>query len=165
MHTIATTLTAAALCLAMAGCSSVPSSLIATGSLSKAVEPSAKPATFAKPVQTGKPTRMYVWAGFKEKDCSPVEPQMSLSVTPTKGDVSFRPNESITVQHSASGKCVGQRVPGTAIYYTSKAGHDGPDRFTVTAATRSGKTVSRTFNVNIVQSNLAAHIDPQSDSP
>ena len=165
MQNAATISTAVAFCLAIAGCSSTPSSLIATGSLSKAAEPSGKPAAFAKPVRTGKPTRMYVWAGFKEKDCSPVQPQMSLSATPTKGDVSYRPNEAVTVQHSASGKCVGQRVSGTAIYYTPKAGTDGHDRFTVTAATPNGSTVSRTFNVDIVQSNLAAQIDTRSDSP
>lgn len=165
MRKAATTWVAATFCLALAGCSTTPSSLIATGSLPKVAEAASKPAAFAKPVQETKATRMYVWAGFKEKDCSPVEPQMSLAVAPTKGDVSFRPNESITIQHSASGKCVGQRVSGTAIYYTSKAGHDGPDRFTVTATTQSGKTVSRTFNVNIVQSTLAAQIDPQNDSP
>ncbi len=165
MRKAAKTWVAATFCLAIAGCSTTPSSLIATGSLPKVSATASQPKTFAKPVQVAKPTRMYVWAGFKEKDCSPVVPQMSLAVTPTKGDVSFRPNETITVQHSASGKCVGQRVSGTAIYYTSKADHEGPDRFTVTATTQSGKTVSRTFNVNIVQSTLAAQLDPQSDAP
>ena len=138
----------------LVGCSTTPASLIATGTLpTLASQPAAqaKPAAFAKPVKAAKATRMYVWAGFKEKDCSPIAPQMAVAVTPTKGDVSFRPNEMITIQHSKSGKCVGQRVPGTAIYYTPKADQDGPDRFSVTATSSSGQVATRSFNVNVVQ--------------
>lgn len=93
---------------------------------------------------------MYVWAGFKESDCAPVAPQLGVSQSPAKGDVSFRPNETITVQHSASGKCIGQSMAGTGIYYTAKQGVTGDDAFTVTASTPSGQTITRTFNVTIV---------------
>lgn len=165
MQKVVKLLSALTIGLAAAGCSTTPTSLIATGSLPKTASATAKPTPIAKPVKAAKPTRMYVWAGFKEKDCSPAEPQMALAVTPTKGDVSFRPNETITIQHSASGKCVGQRVSGTAIYYTPKAGQDGLDRFTVAATTRSGKTVSRSFNVNIVQTPLPEQRDAQGGAP
>jgi hypothetical protein len=141
------------------GCSSMPASLLPTSLMTTGALPSlastpaatAKPIAFAKPVKAAKATRMYVWAGFKEKDCSPIAPQMAVAVTPTKGDVTFRPNETITIQHSASGKCVGKRVPGTAIYYTPKADQDGPDRFTVTATSSSGQVATRSFSVNVVQ--------------
>ena len=143
----------------LVGCSSMPesilpSSLLTTGALpSLASQPAApaKSAAFAKPVKAAKATRMYVWAAFKEKDCSPLTPQMAVAVTPTKGAVTFRPNETITIQHSASGKCVGKRVPGTAIYYTPNADQDGPDQFSVTATSSSGQIGTRSFRVNVVQ--------------
>ena len=151
-----TILAAVATGFGLMGCSSMPesilpSSLMTTGALPTAASTPANPAAFAKPVKVAKATRMYVWAAFKEKDCSPVTPQMAVAVTPTKGAVSFRPNETITIQHSTSGKCVGQRVPGTAVYYTPKADQDGPDSFSVTATNSSGQVATRSFNVNVVQ--------------
>ena len=134
--------------VALAGCSSVPTSPISTSALPAPTAAPGKPPT---PVRTSKATQMYVWAGFKEKDCSPVAPSLGLSQTPAKGDVSFQPNQTITVQHSSSGKCVGQSMSGTGIYYTAKPGQSGTDSFTVTASTPSGQTVTRTFNVNIVE--------------
>ena len=109
----------------------------------------AKPTKFAKPVQAAKPTRMYVWSGFKEKDCSPVTADMKVAAAPTKGAITFKPNEPITIQHSASGKCVGKRMQGTAVYYTPNADQIGPDQFTVTATTANGQAVTRSFNVTI----------------
>lgn len=157
---------------AMAACSSNQTTLISTGSLPNLLSPSsttakpaaaakpavatAKTAGYVKPVQAAKATRMFVWAGFKEKDCSPVEATMTLTAAPAKGNVSFRANETITVQQSASGKCVGQRIAGTAIYYTPKTGQQGPDAFTVAAATPNGGSATRSFNVEIVDTAAAA---------
>lgn len=161
---------------AVAACSTNQTSLISTGSLPNLLNPTttsakpaaaakpavaaAKPTGYVKPVKAAKATRMYVWAGFKEKDCSPVEATMTLAVAPTKGDVSFRPNETITVQQSASGKCVGQRIAGTAIYYTPKAGQEGADQFSVAAATPNGGSATRSFNVEIVDAAAPAG-DPE----
>lgn len=160
-------LTVLAIGPAVAACSSNQTTLISTGSLPNLLNPAstsakpaaeekkatvaAKPGGYVKPVTTAKATRMFVWAGFKEKDCSPVEATMTLAAAPTKGDVSFRANETITVQQSASGKCVGQRIAGTAIYYTPKAGQAGPDQFTVAAATPNGGSATRSFKVEIVE--------------
>lgn len=135
--------------LSVAACSTTPASLISTSSLPKMTDKVATPSAFAKPVKAAKPTRMYVWAGFREKDCSPVVPEMKVAVAPTKGAVTFKPNEPITVQHSASGKCVGKRMQGTAIYYTPSADQIGPDKFTVSATTATGQAVTRSFNVTI----------------
>ena len=138
--------------LALAGCSTTPASLISTGSLAPEATKAAKPtksATFAKPVKAAKATRMYVWAGFKEKDCSPVAAEMSVAVAPSKGTVTFRKDEPTTVQYSASGKCVGKRMQGTAVYYTPAADQFGPDKFTVSAKTATGQAVTRSFNVTI----------------
>lgn len=158
MFKVATGLAGIAATFALFGCSTMPefpTSLISTGSLSTpASQPTAapaKPATFAKPVQAAKATRMYVWAGFREKDCSPLAPQMAVAVQPSKGQITFRQNETITVQHSKSGKCVGQRVAGTGVYYTPNADQIGPDRFSVTATTPSGQVATRSFNVKVVQ--------------
>lgn len=138
----------------LAGCSTVPNfpampaSPISTSALPAAAKPAVKSAT---PVRTSKATQMYVWAGFKEKDCSPITPTLGVSQPPTKGTVTFRENETITVQHSASGKCIGQSMAGTGIYYQPTKGQDGGDSFTVTASTASGQAVTRTFNVKIVE--------------
>ncbi|MFY0614244.1 MAG: hypothetical protein JXQ99_22130 [Hyphomicrobiaceae bacterium] len=135
--------------LAIAACSTTPASFISTGSLPKVSETVTKPTAFAKPVKAAKATRMYVWSGFKEKDCSPVAADMKVATAPTKGTITFKPNEPITIQHSASGKCVGQRMQGTAVYYTPNADQIGPDTFTVSATTATGQAVTRSFNVTI----------------
>lgn len=138
---------ALAISLGLVGCSSVPTSPISTSALPAPTATAGKTPT---PVHISKATQMYVWAGFKEKDCTPLAPTLGLSQTPAKGDVSFQPNQSITVQHSSSGKCIGQNMPGTGIYYTAKPGQSGTDSFTVTASTPSGQTITRSFTVNIV---------------
>jgi hypothetical protein len=94
---------------------------------------------------------MYVWAGFKEKDCSPIDAAVVVSKAPAKGTVSFRPGQETTIQFSGSGKCVGQRLKGTGVYYTASKGQTGTDQFTATATTPSGQTVTRTFQVRIVE--------------
>ena len=149
MQKVVMVLTTLVIGLSLAGCSTTPASVIATGSLPTLTDKVAKPTKFAKPVKAAKPTRMYVWSGFREKDCSAVPAEMKIAAAPSKGTVTFKPNEPITIQHSASGKCVGQRMQGTAVYYTPSADHLGPDQFTVTATTANGQSVTRSFNVTI----------------
>ncbi len=139
--------------LGLAACStgpSMPSLSLTTGS----VTPSPKPAQAAKPakrVVAAKAAKMYVWNAFMEKDCRPIEPALSVTQAPARGKLSFKPNESVVVQHSISGKCVGQRMAGTGIYYTPAADQQGMDRFAVTATTPSGQTSTKTFTVEVVQ--------------
>ena len=103
------------------------------------------------PVVTGRPARMYVMVGFKEADCAPLQPALAIVTPPTKGEVTFRPNQTTTVMHSVSGKCTGSRMPGTGIYYTARPGTSGPDSFTVSATTGSGPPSVRTYHVRIVE--------------
>ena len=136
--------------LALAACSTTPGALttpITTSAVPAATAPQ-KPGT---PVVATRASRMHVWAGFMEKDCSAAPPTITISQQPAKGAVSLKPNELTYIQHSTSGKCVGQSLPGTGIYYTAKKGQIGADRFTVTATSKSGQVATRTFKVNIVE--------------
>ena len=139
--------------LAIAGCAATPSvpssSMISTSSVA-APAGAAATTVYAKPVTSARPTEMYVWAGFAEKDCSPVPAQISISQPAAKGAVTLRANQATLVQHSASGKCIGRQIPGTGIYYTAKAGQFGADSFTVTAAVPNGQIVTRTFHVTVI---------------
>lgn len=137
--------------LAIAGCSttpSLPSSLVATGALPAAKAGAPKP---SKPVVAARQTRMYVWAGFMEKDCSAATPTITISQKPAKGEISLKANEPTFIQHSTSGKCLGKSLPGTGIYYTARKGQEGADQFTLTATSATGQVATRSFKVNIIE--------------
>jgi hypothetical protein len=144
--------------VAVVGCSTTPTltmpnlaapvSGVTTGALpagNKAAAP-----VRGTPVVADRPARVFVWAGFKEKDCSPVPATVTVAKQPGKGTVSFRDNQTTTVQYSQSGKCIGQRMQGTGVYYTAGKGKEGVDTFSVTATTPTGQTLSRSFQVRIV---------------
>lgn len=103
------------------------------------------------PVVPGRPARVFIMVGFKEKDCAPIAPQLSVTTPPAQGEVSFRPNQTTLVQFSASGKCNGKSVPGTGIYYTARAGAAGQDQFTVTATSGNGPPMTKTFRVRVAE--------------
>lgn len=103
------------------------------------------------PVVAGRPARVFVMVGFKENDCTPLTPALTVTTPPAKGAVSFKPNQTTMVQYSSSGKCTGQSMPGTGIYYTANAGTTGIDTFTVSASTGDGAPVTKTFQVRVVQ--------------
>lgn len=100
-------------------------------------------------VLPGGTTRVYVMAAF-DKNCSALPaPSIAITTPPGKGRVTFREGQSITVQQSSAGTCVGQKVAGTGIYYTANDQASGPDTFSITARLSTGETASRTFNLNI----------------
>jgi len=143
---------------AVAGCSTTPTltmpnlsapfSGVTTGALPKDKQDKAVRGT---PVVVERPARVFVWAGFKESDCSVVPATVTVTQQPGKGTVSFRENQTTTVQYSQSGKCIGQRMQGTGVYYTASKGTEGVDKFSVTATTPTGQTLSRSFQVRIVE--------------
>lgn len=94
---------------------------------------------------------MYIWAGFREKDCAPLTPAIVVSQAPAMGEVSFKPNQMTMIRHSNSGNCIGTSLAGTGIYYTARAGAYGYDTFTVTATTPDGSTATKTFNVKVIE--------------
>jgi hypothetical protein len=101
------------------------------------------------PVVAGRRARVFVMAGFGETCESLPAPTITVVQPPAKGSVSFEPGQETTIKTSASGTCIGQRVLGTGIYYTARAGETGPDTFTVEAEL-GGSTTQRTFSVEIV---------------
>ena len=150
-----TILTLASVAVLAAGCAqtqqlatalSSPTSVnpIATGSVTPAAERKRE-----RPVVAGRPARMYIFAGFKEETCEPVEASLSLTSQPQKGTVEFRAGQMTTITQSASGKCLGTKLPGTAVYYTANAGTLGSDSFTVQATTPTGSPTSKTFALDI----------------
>src|SRR5690606_21290814 len=71
------------------------------------------------PVVAGRPARVFVMGGFGEGCESLDAPTMKVLQQPAKGSVSFEPGQETTINSSASGTCIGQRVRGTGIYYTA----------------------------------------------
>jgi hypothetical protein len=108
-----------------------------------------EPPRGATRVSPGGSTRVYVMAAF-DKDCSSLpKPTITITQPPAKGQVSLREGQTVVVQQSLSGQCLGQRVTGTGIYYTAGASSAGPDSFSITATLSTGEVANRTFNLNI----------------
>lgn len=93
---------------------------------------------------------MFVMAGFGENCESLAAPTITVTQPPAKGSVSFEPGQETTINTSASGTCIGQRVLGTGIYYTARAGETGQDAFTVEASL-GGSITRRTFSIQIAE--------------
>ena len=148
MKTITMVIVAFASGLSVAGCASQPTPQLQPD---KAQGPAAGVAKRSRPVVAGRPARLYIWAGFSEKDCKPITANFAVTQAPAKGTVSFKPNQPTKIQHSGSGKCIGTRLAGTGIYYLAKEGQSGSDQFTVTATTPSGQTVTKSFQVEIAE--------------
>jgi hypothetical protein len=89
-------------------------------------------------------------AGFGEKCESLPAPIITVTRQPAKGAVSFEPGQETTVNTSATGTCIGQRVLGTGIYYTARAGESGADTFTIEASL-GGAITQRSFSIQIVE--------------
>lgn len=102
------------------------------------------------PVVAGRRARVFVMAGFGERCESLPAPSITVTEAPAKGEVSFEPGQETTVNTSATGTCIGQRVSGTGIYYTARPGQTGADRFSITAEL-GGSVTQRTFAVEIVE--------------
>lgn len=94
---------------------------------------------------------MYVFAGFKEKTCAPVEATVTVTRQPRQGTIEVRAGQTTTVMQSASGACIGKSMSGTGVYYVPRPDARGVDTFAVTARTASGGTQAKTFTVNVVQ--------------
>ncbi len=132
----------------VAGCSGVNSQ---DGGAPLAAAPTADVAVRSTSVVPGRPARVFIFAGFGDHCEQVPEPQITITATPAKGDVSFRPGQETTIKTSAKGTCIGQTAKGTGVYYTARAGQAGTDRFSVTAKLASGETATRTFEVHIAQ--------------
>jgi hypothetical protein len=108
-------------------------------------------ATRASPVVPGRPARVFVFAAFG-KNCQALPaPEIAITASPAKGDVSLVPEQETTIQYSAQGTCIGQRTTGTGVYYTAHPNATGTDRFAVEAKLASGEVASRSFEVRIAQ--------------
>ena len=111
--------------------------------------PTSDAAVRSTPVVPGRRARVFVFAGFG-KQCEPVAaPQITITAPPAKGDITFVPGQETTIQYSAQGTCIGQKVQGTGVYYTARAGQKGTDRFALSAKLGTGETADRSFEVRI----------------
>ena len=150
---LATALVVVALA-ATAGCSGIGSQngaapLPGDAAAPAAGAPTIDAATRSTPVVPGRRARVFVFAGFGKK-CEPVPgPQITITAPPAKGDITFEPGQETTIQYSAQGTCIGQRVQGTGVYYTARAGQKGTDRFALSAKLGTGETAERSFEVRI----------------
>ena len=134
--------------LLISGCSSLPSVPVTTGAIPDAAVSGPVRGT---PVVAGRPARMFIWAGFREKDCAALTPTFTLAQAAARGDVTFQPNQTTMIRHSNSGNCIGTSLPGTGIYYTARAGETGDDTFSVVATTPDGITATKTFSVRVIE--------------
>jgi hypothetical protein len=137
----------AALLLAACG---APPTLGGLGVPTKA-QPNTDAATRSSPVIVGRPARGFVFAALGAR-CEPLEaPEITVTVPPAKGALSFKPGQPTIIATSAKGTCSGRDALGTGMYYDARAGSEGLDRFTVTAHLASGETITRDFEVRIEQ--------------
>lgn len=142
----------AAVALALAACSSSEQiGGTAVTAPAAAGAPTQDTATRAMPVVAGRPSRVFVMAGFGN-NCEPVPaPNITITEPAKQGDLSFVVGQDTTIAASSKGTCVGQKAKGTGIYYTARVGSTGTDRFTVTAQLASGESTTRTFEVSIAE--------------
>ncbi len=136
------------LALALGACAQSQSLAIQTASVPPVSKAEAVRGT---PVVSGRPARVYIMAGFKEADCSPVNPTMQVTQPPKMGTVTFKPGQATTIDHSGSGKCKGAKLLGTGIYYTAAPGATGADSFVVSATTGTGAPTTKAFTVRVVE--------------
>lgn len=123
--------------------------LVATAMTPALAVSAQEPPRGATRVAPGGTTRVYVLAAF-DRDCRSLpRPAIVVTTPPAKGEVSFREGQSVVVQQSLSGQCLGSRVSGTGIYYTAKPGAAGPDSFAIQATLATGEVASRTFSLDI----------------
>ena len=132
----------------------VPLALLAACSQNQ--EPSSPPIEAASPergthVVAGRPARVYVMASFNETCQATKSPLIGVERPPAKGTVTFQQGQETTILTSKSGRCIGQRIPGTGIYYTAREGEKGGDSFTITVRNGIGEPFQRTFNVQIAE--------------
>jgi hypothetical protein len=113
--------------------------------------PTQDAATRAMPVVAGRPSRVFVMAGFGN-NCEPLPaPSITITSPPKQGDVSFVVGQDTTIAASAQGTCTGQKAKGTGIYYTARSGATGSDQFSIAAQLASGETSTRSFEVKIAE--------------
>ena len=133
----------------LAGCSSGGSQIESASLPGNA--PTAAAAVRSTPVVPGRRARVFIFAGVGY-NCEPIAaPQVTITESPAKGDVSFVPGQVTTIQSSAKGTCIGTKTKGTGSYYTARAGVDGTDHFSISARLASGETATRTFEVHIAK--------------
>lgn len=100
-------------------------------------------------VSPGKSTRVFVMAAFDDS-CKPLAaPSIEVTISPRKGTVVFREGQTTTIMSSLSGKCIGERVQGTGIYYTASESGAGEDAFEITARLATGALSTRSFKMFI----------------
>lgn len=97
-----------------------------------------------------RPGRVFVMAGFDENCQSKSPVTITIDKAPEKGEVTFREGQTTTIQYSISGRCIGNRLMGTGIYYTARKGATGTDTFSITARV-GNDTASRSFTVRIAE--------------
>ena len=134
--------------LGVAGCSadSGPAALT-TG----AIGPAAPEGIAGTRVAHGQKVRVFTLAGLGDGCISTAQPRLSIDKAPLKGSVTFDPVEPTVVQYSLSGKCIGNRVASTGVYYTPRPGETGPDTFTVSAHAGRSTVATRKIDVKIAE--------------
>lgn len=100
-------------------------------------------------VSPGASTRVYVMAAFDDACKAIGAPSIDVVKPPRKGSVSFREGQATTIQSSLTGKCIGQRILGTGVYYTARADTAGEDVFTIAAKLATGEVTTRSFEMFI----------------
>ncbi|HRD77510.1 MAG TPA: hypothetical protein PK264_16510 [Hyphomicrobiaceae bacterium] len=110
----------------------------------------AEPVKGAMRVAAGKTKLVFVVAGFDTECRSTTLPVVSVDAPAAKGKVVLKAGETTTVQYSLSGRCIGAKVQGVAIYYVAADDAVGADAFSISARMPTGEIATRMFNLHIV---------------
>jgi hypothetical protein len=108
-----------------------------------------EPVKGAVRVGAGKSKLVFVIAGFDAACRSTTYPTVTIDAPAAKGRIILRPGETTTVQYSVSGRCIGAKVEGVAIYYVAADDADGADVFSISARMPSGEVATRMFHIHI----------------
>ena len=106
--------------------------------------------TYSKVAKSGKSAKIDTFMGWND-DCSFQTLDISISKRPAHGKASPKVVRSriSQAQVGSAGKCIGKPIRGLAIYYRSKRGYRGSDRFTVRMKVRGQQAVFFHYNINV----------------
>jgi hypothetical protein len=108
---------------------------------------------FDREVQSGRRALMRSYGNFNIADCSGYRGTVTVVTKPSNGLLATRSGPYVIDINRFTGtrsKCAGRTIPGLHVYYTSRPGFRGVDRFTLRAVYREGLlSVNDNYSVSV----------------
>ncbi len=107
--------------------------------------------TYARSANSGQKKWMDEYSGWNN-DCSFMTIDVDVVEPPAHGKVTPRPEIKRipkVAKRGSSGACAGRKMKALVVYYTSKPGYRGRDRFKVRMKARGQSPAYFVYNVNV----------------